>query len=126
MKDYYAVLGVDRLATPEKIKKAYRALAKKFHPDVVGDNQSAKKQFEEITIAYEVLSDQTRRDEYDLNNGKKASPKQPGKSPDFSGTFNQFFGFKPEQAAASFDTSSPMKTDELFHSFFSPKEKNGK
>jgi molecular chaperone DnaJ len=62
--DYYEVLGVDRDATPEQIKKAYRKLAMKYHPDVA-DTPDAAEKFKEIGEAYEVLHDQNKRAMYD-------------------------------------------------------------
>lgn len=62
--DYYEVLGVGRDATPEQIKKAYRKLAMKYHPDVADDPDSAEK-FKEIGEAYAVLSDTNKRSMYD-------------------------------------------------------------
>ncbi|GII30739.1 molecular chaperone DnaJ [Planotetraspora mira] len=64
-KDYYAVLGVPKSATGEDIKKAYRKLARKYHPDAnQGDTQTEEK-FKEVSEAYDVLSDTKRRKEYD-------------------------------------------------------------
>ena len=63
-KDYYEILGIDRNATKEEIKKAYRRLSKKYHPDVSDDPDAAEK-FKEITEAYEVLSDDKKRANYD-------------------------------------------------------------
>ncbi|HFC10659.1 MAG TPA: hypothetical protein ENJ75_00460, partial [Candidatus Kaiserbacteria bacterium] len=60
-KDYYAVLGVDKKATKDEIKKAFRKLAQKHHPDKGGDEAK----FKEITEAYSILSDDKRRREYD-------------------------------------------------------------
>ena len=65
MSDYYEVLGVPRDATSEQIKKAYRRLAMKYHPDVADDEGSAEK-FKEIGEAYTVLSDPQKRQMYDL------------------------------------------------------------
>jgi curved DNA-binding protein len=64
-KDYYAALGVPREATDEEIKKAFRKLAREFHPDVAKDKQRAEEKFKEINEAYEVLSDPQKRRKYD-------------------------------------------------------------
>lgn len=65
MKDYYQILGVRRTASMAEIKKAYRRLAKKFHPDSNDNQDSVKKIFQEITEAYQVLSDEESRKRYD-------------------------------------------------------------
>lgn len=64
MKNYYQILGVKRNASQEEIKKAYRVLAKKYHPDVNEDKEETKKIFQEITMAYKVLSDPEERKKY--------------------------------------------------------------
>ena len=65
-RDYYEILGVEKTATADEIKKAYRKLAKKYHPDANSDNkEEAEKKFKEIAEAYEVLSDDTKRKQYD-------------------------------------------------------------
>ena len=64
-KDYYAALGVPKDAKPEEIKKAYRRLARKFHPDANKGDAAAEEKFKDISEAYDVLSDQTKRKEYD-------------------------------------------------------------
>lgn len=65
-KDYYEILGVDRNATPEEIKKAYRKLVKQYHPDLNKNNPEAAKKMAEINEAYEVLSDPEKRKRYDM------------------------------------------------------------
>lgn len=64
-RDYYEILGVAKTATTEEIKKAYRKLALKYHPDRNPDNKEAENKFKEATGAYEVLSDKEKRARYD-------------------------------------------------------------
>jgi DnaJ-class molecular chaperone len=63
--DYYATLGVSRTASSEEIQKAYRKLARKYHPDMNPDDATAKKKFQEVQSAFEVLSDAEKRKRYD-------------------------------------------------------------
>src|SRR5438067_157339 len=64
-KDYYDILGVKKTATDEELKKAYRNLAKKHHPDRNKGNKEAENKFKEISEAYAVLSDKEKREQYD-------------------------------------------------------------
>ena len=64
-KDYYAVLGVEKTASQDDLKKTYRKLARKYHPDLNPDDKTAEDKFKEINEAYEVLSDPENRTKYD-------------------------------------------------------------
>ena len=61
-KDYYGILGVEKNATDSEIKKAYRKLSKKYHPDV---NQDGEEKFKDVAEAYDILSDSNKRANYD-------------------------------------------------------------
>jgi curved DNA-binding protein len=94
-KDYYKILGVEKDATTEEIKKAYRKLAMKYHPDRNPDNKSAEEKFKEITEANEVLSDPEKRKKYDQlgMNWKQYQNAGTGGMNDF---FSQFGGGKQQ------------------------------
>jgi len=64
-RDYYKILGVERTASDEEIRKAFRKLARQYHPDVAKDKKTAEERFKEINEAYEVLSDPEKRKKYD-------------------------------------------------------------
>ncbi|MBD8659339.1 molecular chaperone DnaJ [Frigoribacterium sp. PvP120] len=89
MADHYDVLGVDRSATPEEIKKAYRRLARELHPDV-NPSPEASERFKDVTHAYDVLSDPQQRERYDL--GPQAGFGGGGGAAGFGDIFDAFFG----------------------------------
>src|ERR1700745_4372082 len=64
-KDYYALLGVKKTASPEEIRKAFRNLARKYHPDVNPGDKKAEEKFKEISEAKDILSDEKKRKIYD-------------------------------------------------------------
>ena len=90
-KDYYEVLGIDRKATPEEIQKAYRKLARKYHPDI-NKTKEAEDRFKEVNEANEVLSDPEKRTRYDAlgANWKAGQDFQPPPGWDANGGSYQF------------------------------------
>ena len=87
-RDYYTVLGVDRNADDSTIKKAYRKLAKKYHPDTSVGNAQAEEKFKEVTKAYEVLSDPEKRKLYDRFGHAAFDGSAPG-SGDYGNSYGQ-------------------------------------
>src|SRR3989442_15955165 len=90
ISDYYVTLGVERTASDAEIKKAYRRLAQRWHPDVSQDPEAALR-FKEISEAYQVLSDPERRQRYDLF-GTVGTEAGAGFSGGFADIFDAFFG----------------------------------
>ena len=82
-RDYYDVLGVNRSSNEKELKKAYRKLAMKYHPDRNTEDASAAEKFKEATEAYEVLSDSSKRSAYDQfgHQGVDAAGFSSGRSP---------------------------------------------
>ena len=64
-RNYYEILGVPKTATADEIKRSYRRLARKYHPDLNPNDKAAEERFKDIGEAYEVLSDTTKRQQYD-------------------------------------------------------------
>lgn len=101
-KDYYKVLGLDKKASAKDIKKAYYELAKKYHPDTNKNDPNAAKKFQEVSEAYQVLSDDSKRKQYDDFG-----------SADFGGAAGHGGGFSGFQGF-----SSGFNSEELFRKVF--------
>lgn len=146
MKNYYEVLEVSKDATREEIKKAFRRLAKKYHPDTNVNDATLTEKFHEINEAYNVLSDEKSRNEYDdklINKGtkkeetksKSGNSNQRPKATDMKSAmenlnaqFEDYFGFSANSSEVKEDflnkkQKNPLDTSQIFNSFFSTKKK---
>jgi len=97
-RDLYEVLGVNRSATEDDIKRAYRDLARKYHPDSGHNDPKAEERFKEASLAYETLRDPERRRRYDLfgeGAGRPGAAGAPGEAFGFGDLFDAFFGGDP-------------------------------
>ena len=92
MADYYEILGVPRDATPDDVKRAYRKLARRYHPDANRDDPDAAERFKEINAANEVLSDPAKRQRYDQFGDENAGAGGFGDFGNISDLFATFFG----------------------------------
>jgi molecular chaperone DnaJ len=86
--DYYKTLGVEKKATPEEIKKAYRKLARRYHPDRNPDDKQAEERFKEVSQAHDVLGDPEKRKQYDSGSGPFAHGGAGGAGSGFGGFGN--------------------------------------
>ncbi len=122
-RDYYNILGVDRKASEKEIKKAYRKLARKFHPDKNPDDKKAEEKFKEINEAYEVLGNSENRSKYDRLGQNYQRYQQMGGAPngfDFSEWFAQS-GARPggyQQQQVNIDFEDLLGSNSGFSDFF--------
>ena len=115
-KDYYKILGVERSATQDEIKKAYRKLAVKYHPDKNPDDKVAEEKFKEISEAYQVIGNPDSRKKYDELGANWKQYENAGfgggahgfNASGFSDFFDMFFGGHGGGGGAGFDFSSFM------------------
>lgn len=139
MTDWYQVLGVPRQATEEMIKKAYRRLAKTYHPDTHQGNQEYENKFRQISEAYSILSDTEKRKKYDeklqasefVEGKERRQESRRGEAPkaesvDFKNiyrNFEQFFGFNPDtkdivnEDKLKPKTNNPLDASAIFEQF---------
>ena len=124
-RDYYEVLGVSRGASDDEIKKAYRKLAKQYHPDLHPNDKEAEVKFKEVNEAYEVLSDKEKRARYDQFGHAGVDPNYGAGGGGFGGfnmgdidlgdLFGSFFGggFGGFGGSASSRANAPQKGESL-------------
>ncbi len=146
VQDYYRILGLKEDATEGEIKRNYRALAKKYHPDSNPGDKEAEKRFKEAGTAYATLSDREKRGAYDKERAEKnaagcgrqeAGGAGDGRRPmpgfDFnshSSDFEQFFGFRPGTSRADEDKrkqnkktkTNPIDMTEVFERYMGLKK----
>ena len=113
--DYYDVLGVPRTSPEADIKKAYRNLARKYHPDVAEDKAAAENHFKEINEAYEVLSDPQKRANYDRfgHAGDQGSGMGGFAAEGFGDIFDMFFGQQRAGGGAPGRANGPQRGSDL-------------
>lgn len=120
-KDYYEILGISRGASQEEIKKAYRKLARQYHPDVNDGDSEAEKRFKEVKEAYDVLGDEQKRARYDRFGHQEEAPGFGGFGgfEDFSGfsdvedIFDAFFGGGFSSGRRRRQSSAPRRGADL-------------
>jgi len=117
MKDLYAILGLNRNASQDDIKKAYRQLAKKYHPDLNPGNSDAEHKFKEISQAYDILADVDKRKRYDAGEidaeGQEQAPRGAG-----GGFYRNYASGARGQKYRSFDFGDDFTAEDIFADLF--------
>ena len=128
MKTYYEILGLPKTATKKEIKKAYLKLAKKYHPDLNQGSKESEEIFKQVNIAYEVLSDDVKKIDYDkkLEAEAKAQPGGKKQTSTGQGSRPQPKARRPAGFGASAEGINFENMASSFESFFGfdPKSKN--
>lgn len=119
-RDYYEVLGVNKNATDDELKSAFRKAAKKCHPDLNPDDKEAEARFKELNEAYEVLSDKQKRAQYDQFGHAAFDPASAaggnygaGGFGDFSDIFSSFFGGGFGREGSTHRRNGPMQGSDI-------------
>lgn len=115
-KDYYSILGVSKSATKDEIKKAYRKLAKKYHPDKTNGDSSLEEKFKEVSEAYEVLSHDENRKKYDELGANWKHQQQAGGPGGFD--YSQYYANTGEQGSHQTFEGDPEMFSEFFNNIF--------
>lgn len=144
MKNYYEILGISFDANKDEIKKSFRNLAKKYHPDKNKDNKEAYRKFQEVSEAYEILGSEDSKKKYDeklasfrtknSNEHKEKSRTSSNKDNtskdvnlgNLDSVFESFFGFNGKTNDVDKNkiknNKNPMDTNDIFERFFSNKK----
>lgn len=117
MKSYYDILGVDRNASQEEIKKAYRKLVKKYHPDHHPNDEKAEEKFKEISEAFEVLGDPEKRKQYDHYGDARQNTGFSGADRGASSPFGRSWSFEGGMGGMS-DFFESSDFADIFETFF--------
>jgi len=120
-KDYYKILGVTKESTDKEIKKAYRTLSKKYHPDKNPDNKESEDKFKEVSEAYSILSDKEKKSNYDRFGDPKGQPQNPFGGVNMDDIFSQFgdafggrFGGRRKVKGSDIRVNIKMSLEEMF------------
>ncbi len=115
-KDYYSVLGVNKKASKAEIKKAYRNLAKKYHPDKTEGDKSLEEKFKEVSEAYEVLSHDENRKKYDELGANWKNQQQSGRSGGFD--YSQYYASSGTKGGHQTFEGDPEMFSDFFNNIF--------